>query len=74
MIETPSLSRFYCPGCEPEADPSRDILEVHRCWRHPALDAGSEDASVTTSAPTSTEAGGESNRLWCEFFHRDARK
>ena len=29
--DTPSLGRTYCPGCEPETDPTSEILDVRWC-------------------------------------------
>lgn len=46
LDETPYMARRVCPGCEPEADPVREILEVSRCMFHQAPTAGLDDASV----------------------------
>src|SRR6185436_19055694 len=70
------LARLYCPGCEPDADPFAEILDVHWCDAHMPARDGSDDGTVTTTIVVSgsAEAGGEGNRRWCEFFHRDARR
>ena len=31
-FDTPDLSRRYCPLCEPDADPTREILQVKGYW------------------------------------------
>jgi hypothetical protein len=70
--DTPTVARGYCPGCEPEADPSREILDVRWCESHTPMHEGLDDAVVSTAAylSGSVEAGGDDNRRWCELFHR----
>ena len=73
LPDTPSVARAYCPGCEPDADPSREILDVRWCESHcPARD-GADDAPAVVAAAYlsgSAEAGGDDNRRWCEALHR----
>lgn len=69
-IETPSVARSYCPGCEtPEPG---EITDVRWCSPHAPPAAGLDDGAVTAAAWISgtQEAGGEDNRLWCALFHR----
>jgi hypothetical protein len=70
--EKPPVARAYCPGCEPAADPLREILDVHWCDSHAPCRAGSDDVLATArgTAYGSAEAGGEDNRRWCELIHR----
>jgi hypothetical protein len=70
--DTPLIARLYCPGCEPDADPTSEILDVLWCESHLPLRSGLDDAVVTAAAylSGSSEAGGEDNRRWCEIFHR----
>lgn len=70
--ETPSIARAYCPGCEPDADPCLEILDVRRCELHPLVRSGSADTMVGTSILPSggAEAGGEANRKFCNMIHR----
>jgi hypothetical protein len=72
IMDTPLMARVFCPGCEPEADPTREILDVHWCETHTPLRDGLDDDTVCASAylSGSSEAGGEDNRRWCEIFHR----
>ncbi len=67
--------RPYCPGCEPETDPTRDLVEVRWCINiHPAPSmAGADDLLVTANALPggSAEAGGYDNRRWGELVHRE---
>ena len=74
LADSPIVARSWCPGCEPFADPSLEILDVRHCDLHAPVREGSDDTTVTSDGHVSgsTEAGGESNRLWCQFFHRDA--
>jgi len=74
LNDSPHLARFYCPRCQPELDPSREILETRWCGEHHDAGRGVEDDAVACGYVTSsTEAGGEDNRAWCELFHRKKR-
>jgi hypothetical protein len=70
--ETPVLARSYCPGCEPEADPCREILDVHWCEGHAPQSSGVDDSRIVVELTVSgsAEAGGEANRRWCDVLHR----
>jgi hypothetical protein len=72
LADTPSVARAYCPGCEPQADLTAEILDVRWCPAHSPLPVGPDDACVGASVylSGSSEAGGEDNRRWCEIFHR----
>jgi hypothetical protein len=73
--DTPSVARPYCPSCEPDTDPSSEILDVRWCSAHTPVSGGVDDEAVAMeSYPAgSGEAGGEDNRRWCALFHRQAR-
>ena len=72
--DTPSLGRTYCPGCEPDTDPTSEILDVRWCDAHTLQHEGVDDSLVSATAYLlgSVEAGGEDNRRWCEILHRRA--
>ena len=72
ILDTPSVARMYCPGCEPEVDPISEIVDVRWCESHAPPSAGFDDAAVGAADHFSgtAEAGGEDNRLWCEILHR----
>src|SRR5213594_3055651 len=72
---SPPVPRSYCPGCEPNADPSREILDVCWCDTHVPARDGLDDAVVASHGYLAggDEAGGESNRRWCELLHRGVR-
>ena len=63
--------RPYCPSCEPDTDPTRDLVELRWCPAHAPAWGGSDDMLVTANALPggSGEAGGEDNRRWCELIH-----
>jgi hypothetical protein len=71
LPDTPGVARAYCPGCEPDADPSQEILDVRWCEPHSPARDGADDEVVTTSAylSGSAEAGGDDNRRWCDILH-----
>lgn len=66
VSETPNLATEWCPVCQPDKDPSREILQVRHCFMHDTALIGSADLMVsppecsTWSAPG--EAGGDENR------------
>lgn len=70
--ETPALARPYCPGCEPDADPCKEILDVRWCDAHVSKREGLDDEVVAPGAyPSgSAEAGGEDNRRWNELLKK----
>ena len=69
--DSPVVARAWCPGCEPFADPTLQILDIRYCDQHVPGRDGSDDGSVTTDGHLSgsAEAGGDANRLWCELLH-----
>ena len=71
LADTPCVARAYCPGCEPDADPSHEILDVRWCESHSPARDGADDEVVAASAylPGSAEAGGDDNRRWCDILH-----
>jgi hypothetical protein len=71
LPDTPNVARAYCPGCEPGADPSREILDVRWCESHCPVRDGADDEIVIASAylSGSAEAGGDDNRRWCAILH-----
>ena len=73
--EMPPAARGYCPGCEPDADPIREVLDVRWCESHAPAREGIDDAAVHADSylSGSGEAGGDGNRRWCALLHRDGR-
>jgi hypothetical protein len=73
--ESPCIARFYCPTCEPEADPILEILDLRWCGLHTPVAGGPDDVVVLTETypAGSGEAGGEDNRRWCQLFHRPSQ-
>ena len=66
------VARAYCPGCDPDADPSREPLDIRWCEPHAPSQKGQADDSVRASAylSGSAEAGGDDNRKICDLLHR----
>jgi len=71
LSDSPYVARACCPGCEPDADPSQDILDVRWCESHSLVRDGADDEVVIASAylSGSAEAGGDDNRRWCDILH-----
>ena len=72
ILDTPSVARMYCPGCEPEVDPISEIVDVRWCESHAPPSAGFDDdvAGAADYCSATAEAGGDDNRRWCEILHR----
>jgi hypothetical protein len=74
--DSPDLSRAYCPGCEPSADPLREILRVFWCAAHaPSIDGPDDDLIKRDLVLSgSGEAGGWETRAMCALLHRARRR
>lgn len=70
--DSPYLAQSWCPGCQPDRDPTVEILDVRWCDSHRQSDAGDEDVLGGGFLSGSAEAGGEGNRRVCDFIHRQA--
>lgn len=46
LNDSPILSRAYCPTCEPDADPFKEILETRYCGEHDVRPLGADDQLV----------------------------
>jgi hypothetical protein len=66
--------RSYCPSCEPDTDPTRELVEHRWCLDHTPKWDGVDDLLVgNVEIPGiggGMEAGGMTNRRWCEQLHR----
>lgn len=73
LPDMPIVARLYCPTCEPDSDPSTEVIDVRWCASHAPVTKGIEDEVVVAQVflSGSTEAGGFDNREWCKFFHRN---
>lgn len=77
LADTPNLAASYCPGCAPDRDPIEEILTVRWCDEHRPRDGGFDDDKATVGADLLTSTGdveAATNRPWCEFLHRTARR
>jgi hypothetical protein len=76
LTDSAPVARAYCPGCEPDADPIGEILDVRWCELHAPARDGAEDTTVNADSflSGSAEAGGDANRRWCEFIHAADRR
>lgn len=72
MTDTAYVPVKYCPGCEPRRDPTAECLILEFCAAHPLVRDGVDDDKVAAGASLSgsDEAGGVSNRAWCDLLHR----
>lgn len=72
ITETPKLGEVWCPTCLPGRDPTLEILDVRYCDAHTPDREGAADGLVRyeSTVSGSAEAGGEPNRIWCQFLHR----
>lgn len=72
LSDTAYIARAYCPKCEPNTDPTEEILETRWCESHCPTRDGISDADVLAAAylSGSAEAGGEDNKKWCDILHR----
>src|SRR5437899_3386857 len=76
LTDTPNLASSYCPRCEPERDPVREILTVCWCDEHRPTCEGADDgrAIVGGGVLASTgEGNAATNRPWCGVVARGMR-
>jgi len=58
LKDTPFVGRTYCPGCEPDADPIREVLTILRCWQHQLEEPkGTDDERVPMATGPMLGAG-----------------
>ena len=71
LLDSPYVARAYCPGCEPDADPSQDILDVRWCESHSPARDGADDEVVAASVLSVGERRGGRGRQppWCDILH-----
>ena len=69
LPETPNLATDWCPTCEPERDPVREILAVKYCWAHPVSLIGSADCTVAPCEDPSWHCSGEAGGLHSRLFN-----
>ncbi len=75
LTETANLASSYCPSCDPERDPIREILTVHWCDEHRPTCEGVDDKRVSVGwgvLDPNGEAHAATNAPWCELVHRGA--
>ena len=60
--DSPVLGRNWCRVCEPDADPTAEILNTMLCPLHAEAATGQGNHTAQGISPT--------NNVWCEFFHR----
>lgn len=73
FTETANLASSYCPACDPERDPIREILTVRWCDEHQPPCGGTDDERADVgrmAVGSASEASADTNRPWCEFVHR----
>ena len=69
IAETPNLSKDWCPVCEPDLDPLKEILSVKYCWAHPPSMIGSADCTVTACEDPGWQNPGEAGGLHGRLFN-----
>ena len=70
--DTENVARRYCPICEPDADPCREVLDALYCEPHRPTCGGLDDerAPVLAYLSGSGECGGDDNRRWNDLLLR----
>jgi hypothetical protein len=74
LPDSAPAGRRVCLGCEPEADPIAEILDLFWCFQHPQSDRGSEylkaEEGLSDIRVTSGESDGHTNRLYMEALRK----
>jgi len=70
--------RDWCPGCEPDVDPLRELVFENHCWRHKPSERGSADKQVERIMGTDTldrvSVVPETQRAWADFLRSRKEK
>lgn len=71
-METPIVTRGWCPGCQPDVDPLRELVIEQWCATHHAPTSGLDDARSAGPCVLSgvTEIDPETNRQWAQLLRR----
>ena len=75
IADTRDLSESWCPTCQPDRDPTREVLRVDYCGTHFPDRTGSEDkaalVTMESAGPAATpREGGDEGAAWCDLIHR----
>ena len=81
LPESPDLSTRWCPSCDPDRDPTREILRVEYCTTHAGLvdPVGVDDPEARKHVGQASmnsagmAVGSEGNAAACAIIHKDAR-
>ena len=76
MKDTGDLSRKYCPLCEPDTDPTKEIVIVSWCFIHVPKRDGLDDDAVTGEplATNLAEADGRDCKRFADFLRKRRKK
>lgn len=72
MTDEPPAPRSWCPGCEPELDPTQELVQENRCGSHQPTRDGADDtlAGQGVYLSGSADVDGLDNARWCALIHR----
>jgi hypothetical protein len=72
LADTPDLGKKWCPSCEPDRDPSAEILDTQYCIVHTPITTGQADGLTPPVANYSWNYAGdvdpETQRAWADFI------
>jgi hypothetical protein len=79
LQDTKDLSEKWCPTCQPDRDPSREILQVEYCSIHTPARDGADDSGVTGNSSFGTHYGamdsdGATNKLVSDLLKKGKKK
>jgi len=66
--DSPMVAQAWCPGCDADVDPSRDLVYTRWCDAHQPEVGGAEDRRVTTREGFSLHAPAEADDATCRAF------
>ena len=66
--ESPMVTRAWCPGCDPDIDPTRELVYTRWCDLHQPGVGGAEDARVTAREGFALHAPSEGDAATCRAF------
>ncbi len=66
--DSPMVVQAWCPGCDPDVDPTRALVYTRWCEAHQPGVGGAEDERVTRRDDFSLYASSEADSVTCRAF------
>ena len=79
LSPTGEVTHDWCPMCEPQVDPLKELVVVLWCPSHQRASTGLDDAALrekfspNSMAISDEETDAATQRAWADFLHQNAK-